>query len=467
MGNYTFTGHPFIDIGLATLVAMVDERTLDALRDEHLHHAAAQLKYWYSQHHAARNYISTVFTNSHFTQPSMTQEQREAYADRYLFAFVKDHPAADGEPRCVFFPQLAAVEIAYRQHIPLLNGENIGNFSAMGRDGLPVSGLALLAIHALPFGCLKCGGRLLGLHQQSADPRGAAMQIRLVSNNFQRNTDALNLLPANEKHKFPDFGGRARLRYVTEIIKARQQLIDRRVSIEAIDSFYTGYYFTNYGAGAEIEIVRLEHTVWRFVNRALLDAQTAWNRAVALNWMQKKKEELEPDDEGRIASGRRNLLYERLFQLPDYALAFLACLRPVRDWHLIEIFLEEVMLMDKDRIATYKRLGDLLADYALNMENQPQSFYYAFSRARSYTALRSIIRSAAEQMYRRGADTPLFTFDDFINAFEHPSERTHNWWLARDLISLRLLEQLHQAKIDLSELPEESPDLAALDQEEN
>src|SRR4051812_17267288 len=120
------TGHPFIDIGLATLTVMSGERRLVDLTEDELRAAAEQLKYWYSAHNAARNYISTVFTNSHFTQPSMSQEQREAYADRYLFAFLNDHPAQDGEPHCVYFPELAAVERAYRQHIPLLNGEEIG-----------------------------------------------------------------------------------------------------------------------------------------------------------------------------------------------------------------------------------------------------------------------------------------------------------------------------------------------------
>lgn len=458
-----WTGHPFIDVGLATLAAMAGKHQLSMLDEQDFRSAAGKLKFWYSQHHAARNYISTVFTNSHFTQPSMSQEQREAYADRYLFAFVHDHLPEMGETKCVFFPELAAVEVAYRQHIPLLNGEDIGNFSSLGRDGLPVSGLALLAVHALPFGCLKCGGRLLGFHQQAAEGT-AVMQMALTGAIYDQNMRALAMLPPDEKSKYPDFGGKPKLRYVDQLIKTRQRLSDRRANLDYI----TGYYFSNYGAGAEIEILRLDHTVLSFVNRAQLDANSAWNQAVALNWVRKKQEELEPDDETRIAGGRRNLLYERLFQLPDNALAFLTCIRGVHDWYLIELFLEEVMAMDQQRIDTYRRLGDLLAKYALDrdMENQPLSFYIRFSRARSYTMLRGIIRSAAEQIYRMGGDTLLFTYDDFIAAFEHPSERTHNWWLARDLISIRLLEQLHKAKVDFSQIEQEQPGSTAHDDEE-
>lgn len=454
------TGHPFIDIGLATLTVMAGERRLVDLTEDELRAAAEKLKYWYSSHNAARNYISTVFTNSHFTQPSMSQEQREAYANRYLFAFLKDHVPQDGEPHCAYFPKLAAVERAYRQHIPLLNGEEIGNFSALGHDGLPVSGLALLAIHAMPFGCLKCGGRLLGFHQQSPypdDPNANRIMITLTDRNWTQNKNALVLLSADEKEKFPDFGGRAKLRYITRVIDAREAIASRNGLLD----YLTGYYFTNYGASAEMSIIRLDHTVMRFIERVLQEATDAWTRAVYLNWNRGKKGELENDDETRIASGRRNDLYERLFSLPDYPLPFLAGLKRARNWNLIEIFLQEVLLMDQTRIDTYKRLGDLLADYALNKEwiNQPASFYYGFSRARAYVALRGTIRTAAETMYKHGAQNLLFTYDDFIQAFEDPGDRYSQWRLARDLISIRLLERLHKANIDFSNLPEDENNL--------
>jgi CRISPR-associated protein Cst1 len=461
------SGHPFIDIALATLAAMVKKRTLAELTENDLRSCAERLKYWYSQHHAARNYISTVFTNSHFTQPSMSLEQREAYADRYLFAFLKDHAAQEGEPRCVFFPELAAVEKAYRQHIPLLNGESVINFSPMGRDGLPVSGLALLTIHALPFGCLKCGGRLLGFHRQSIsqdDPDAERLNILFARDHYQQNLKVLSQLPADAKEKFPDFGGKPRMRYITQVLKAREELKERDVNLDYI----TGYYFTNYGTGADVRLIRLDHAVMTFVSRAQLDCATAWNRAVRLNWDKPPKGEQEPaTDEERIAGARRNVLYDNLFELPGRAQAFLGNLKRAHDWPLIELFLEEVLFMDPKRIETYRRLGDLLADYALKFENQPQSFYYGFSRAKNYVALRSVIRSAAEKMYKIGTDGVLFTYDDFINAFEHPSERYSQWVLARDLISIRLLERLHEkGQINLSELPDDDVDIKTLTEEE-
>lgn len=466
MNQLTQTGHPFIGIGLATVAAMANKRALRDLKSDDLRSVADRLKYWYTQHDAARNYISIVFTNSHFVQSKMSVEQREEYADRVLYAFTKDTPARPDTPRCTFFPQLAALETAYRQHIPLLNGEAVINFSPMGRDGLPVSGLALLAIHAMPFGCMKCGGKLLGLHRQplSGDDRESeTLNILFAREHYHRNLTALSQISADAGDKFPDFGGKPRMRYVAQVLNAREQLREREANLD----FITGYYFTNYGSGAAIKLIRLDHAVLTFVQRALLDAAPTWHRAVHLNWDKPAKGEVESaSDEERISGSRRNYLYDNLFNLPDRPLDFIGNLKRAGDWPLITIFLEEVMFMEKKRIDTYRQLGDLLADYALEFTNQPHSFYYAFSRANNYSALRGVIRDAAEKMYKLQIEDILFTYDDFVNAFEDPSERYSQWRLARDLISIRLLERLHAANVDLSELPDNTVDMTALAQEE-
>ncbi len=58
---------------------------------------------------------------------------------------------------------------AYRQHIPLITGEGIINFSPWGDPGLPVSGEALLCLQFFPMGCHKCGGRLLAIHSDNSE----------------------------------------------------------------------------------------------------------------------------------------------------------------------------------------------------------------------------------------------------------------------------------------------------------
>lgn len=458
------TGHPFIDIGLATLAAMAGKTTLSDLTQDDLNRSAQTLKMWFTRHGAIRpSYASMFFPNSPFWQSKITMSARDEYASQMLFSFLADRTAENNEEKCVYFNGLKAQYRVHRQHVPMLNADEVWNFSSSGHYGLPVSGLALLAIHAMPFGCLKCGGKILAIHQLTVDSSNPANITMLIARkNLERNRQIITLLPADEVVKYPDFGGEQRVRFITQLISIRDVLRARNVNFDHV----TGYYFSNVGNHPHFEILELDHSVMSFVDKALLNASSAWQQAVARNWLKGKKGELEETDEERIASGRQNRLYEQLFRLPDNPHEFLSSLKKASNWRLVTIFLKEVLLMEQKRIDTYKKLGDLLTDYALRYENQPHSFYYAFSRAKNYTALRGVIQSAALKMYKSGTDHVLFTFDDFVLAFEHPSERYSQWRLARDLISIRMLELLHQNKIDLSELQDEKIDLTLLNQEE-
>jgi CRISPR-associated protein Cst1 len=446
----TYVNHWIIDIGLATIAAIVGKPTVIALTHDDLEAAANHLKGLYCNHAAVRNYLSVIFTNSHFVQASMNSTDREAYANHVLFAFNQDRPYEGEGARCPFFPARAAIFTAFRQHIPLLNGEGISNFSAAGRAGLPISGLALLAAHAMPMGCFKTGKLLALFHQVSSslDESPGRMTTVLARNAWRQNNGDISALGASDTNgKLPSRGGSARTNYVSVIMAAEEGSRERDVNIDNV----TGYFFTNYGPEPRIELVRLDHTVLRFIQAARLDAPAAWQRAIRGAWQVEKGERL---DQISDVSTRRNFLYETLFELPAKPIAFLRRLRHGNRWALIAIFLKEVMRMEAERIDTYRRLGDTLFEYVRQYENQPLSFYVKFSRAKAYIALRSIIRTAAEKMYRATAEAPLFSYDDFILAFEHPSEAYSQWKLARDLISIRLLERLHELKVDLSELPD-------------
>jgi CRISPR-associated protein Cst1 len=449
--NIQFTSHWIIDVGLATIAALANRQHVSDLNVDDLKAAADHIKTLYCHHMAMRNYLSVIFTNSHFVQAAMSDDDREAYADMILYAFQNDHPFAGNGFRCPFFPQLAAVFTAFRQHIPLLNGEGISNFSPAGRAGLPISGLALLATHAMPLGCAKCGGQLLAFHQLGNvdDPTVGKMTMVLAKEAWREKLGYLNLSsPTDKGAKLPSVRASARTKYVQSVIKAQQETQERDLNIDYI----TGYYFTNYGPSPKVELVRLDHTVLRFIRMVVLDAPVSWERAVHAAWHLEKGEMHEQVNE---TGSRRNYLYEQLFTLPDKPLAFLNRLQHGKSWKLITIFLREVMLMELERIETYRRLGDMLFDYVKNYENQPLSFYTRFSRAKAYITLRSIIRSAAERMHRANAETIMFTYDDFVLAFEHPSEAYSQWKLARDLISIRLLERLSEAKVDFSDMPVE------------
>lgn len=450
-----YTGHAFVDVGLACIVAMAGKLRLGELIADDLATAANKLKDNYCHYPIVQNYISVIFTNSHFVQSAKTLEQKAAYADEVLFLYQYDRFAEQGDVRCAYFPQFAAVETAYRHHIPLLNGVGIGNFGGRGQAGLPVSGLALLAIHAMPLGCYKVG-HLLAFHQlinPNDESSGDLMEI-LVEEAYRENQKAISMMPRGEKAgEMPTYGSYPKSRFVDGLIWARQRRRD-----ESLDSYnITGYYFTNYGPSPSIEILQLDNNVLDFVMQAANDHADAWWRATHNNWVRPKKEKDAPISTDSTARWK-NKLYESLFNLyADTSFRrFLWMIASGRSWNLIELALRKVLLMDQERIDTYRELADRLVDYAMHHEKGvEQSFYYKFSRARTYEALRRVLRGASEKVLKAESEHPLMSYEDFIMAFEHPSEEYHQWRLARDLIAIRMLEGLHKQNIPMDELPED------------
>ena len=114
--------------------------------------------------------------------------------------------------------------------------------------------------------------------------------------------------------------------------------------------------------------------------------------------------------------------------------------------------------MDAERIETYRKLGDRLAQYMIQYKGDAKGFYHEFARGKDYTALRRTLRSAWERMLKAKESEPLFTYDEFILAFEHPSDGYSQWRLGRDLIAFRMLEILHKHGLDASQLPDPDPE---------
>ena len=159
------------------------------------------------------------------------------------------------------------------------------------------------------------------------------------------------------------------------------------------------------------------------------------------------------------------MLYEDLLRLPDNAATFIRTYflrRPERvrrkddprseysiksdleliSWPLLDLFLRKVVIMDKARIAHIRTLGDTLADY-VRTEND-RRFFHTFLTATRYEHVRNALIKASLARLKRG-EPPLITFDQFIAIFEEGEELPRfDWSLARDLVLIRMIEQLYQ-----------------------
>lgn len=481
-----YTGHPFVDVGVAAITAFAGKRHPGDLIEADLDAIADYMARNYVVN-PLKSFLTVAFPNSGFTQPAYNKqpEKRQVYAQRVLTAYRPDVPRR-GDEFCVFTGQ-PAVRVSldvrgklppgrtYRQHIPMLTGEGVINFHPYGDAGLPVSGEALLAFQALPLGCAKSQGRLLAVHADDPD-----LTFRFARRFLQHNRKAIQVAQQSGEKKLPESPRRVGTMFIETLLELESERQD--ADEMGTPASITAYHFSNSGQGVALDLYHLPLEVTGFI-RAVLTAKyrLSWEALCQRGWeitRPKRRRKGQPEER---PEPRYNVFYEDLLRLPDDAARFIRTYflrvpeRRVRpgdprasyslwneveliSWKLVDLFLRKVVLMDKPRIEHIRTLGDTLADY-VNGEND-RHFFHTFLTARRYSDLRVALIKASTARVRHG-QPPLITFDQFIAIFEEGEEIPYDdWRLARDLVLIRMIERLYQqgwlqAHTDV--LPEELP----------
>lgn len=471
-----YTGHPFFDVGLATVAAFAGKSNPGKLEENDLDAAASFIEREYVRD-PLRSFLGVAFTtNAWFNQPAFREQpkKRDDYAKRILRSYGKGHPLE----RCVFTGKPAAAVAfsdklppgrAYRQHIPLLSGEGVVNFYPAGRTGLPVSGEAALCLQAFPLGCAKCGGRLLTVHSDNPD-----IIYDFAAEFFEENRMAMLLARQAGSSKMPE----AKMTAKTLLIQTLLKIEDRRREEKGDQrpSSVTAYHLTNSGQSnpldernPPLEIYHLPIELTGFLGQlASPNYRVEWNAITGRAWrlaLPAKKKKRDASDEVEDKRPKRNFLFEDLFNLPDQAGRFIrryflripARLKTEDDprgfysikddaslisWKITDLFLKEVMRVEKERIEQIRDLGDRLAAYVAG-END-RRFFTAFYNAGKYLHLRNTLIKANLAHVKRG-NPPLVTLEPYIQVFEEGFDvERPDWRLAADLVLIRMIEQLYE-----------------------
>lgn len=452
-----YTGHPLVDVGVATITAFAEKEDPSEVTEEDMGRIADYMEQQYGKN-PMKSFLTVVFPNSGFTQPAFDKQpvKRAAYATKVLRGWQQASAVTDEQ--CVFFGTPALLR-AFREMIPLIGSESAFNFYAGGVSGLPVSAEALLAIHAFPLGSLKCSGRVLLIHADDTELTFAFAAQALLDNRRYLNLAAQADKAADSKYP--------RTQIISQLVKVEQQRRDVEAEYRRACSV-TAYHLTNYGTNADVDIYYLPLQIMDFLYEAT-DAtyREAWNRLVRRGWEGGDGNSLETperDEFGRPA--RANVLYEDLFALPTDAHRFLRTYllrmpqvqKTSKDdqrrtynleqeldlvsWPLVQLFLERVMNVDKERIEVIRMVADRIAEY-IDRENDKGLFKVFLRGKKGYSELRWMLIRADHESARNAA--PLFSMEEFIAVFDDMNDR-YWWMMARDLMLIRMIERLHALK---------------------
>jgi CRISPR-associated protein Cst1 len=497
---FVWTGHPLVDVGVATLCAMAARDNPAALTDADLAGAAGEMSAAYLSG-ALTSYLTCVFMNAAYVQSQMTPAARLDYASRMLGGARTGPPAPPAIGLSCVFCGAPAKELLHRGQMPMLTGADVLNFFPAARGGLSACGSCLMALQALPLGGRRTEGRLLVVH--SDDPALTLLFARRYLADNRRllalaRTGSLGDEVAltrelaafdNKKHpKFPDAKD-GRTLVLHDLLAAYGEtrapdLRDRPVSL-------TAYWLSSSGQGAALDILRVPSQIVRFGLLASSDpTRAAWQRVLSAGWP--KPEEQQAPSVGAAGKGKRtarrptrvivspgagrsrNVVLSDLFRIYEAGDVDLAAasrfvkrhllkdaLVAVRhaagsvpaptvepgaspDWPLATLFIREVLGMDQKRIDALKQFADRLADYIVKT-NDRGLFGELMYRDMSWQIRNALVK--AQRNHARQANDLLFGLEQYLEVFEADDAVGQvDWRLTRDLICIRLVERLQREK---------------------
>jgi CRISPR-associated protein Cst1 len=453
-----YTGHPYIDIGVATITAFAGKKKPEQLSVKNLEAIADYMATNYMIN-PLRSFLTVAFLNSGFTQFAYFEQpdKQQLYAERVLRSFRSEVPNT-GERDIFLDSPIPAISFdvkgqlahgrAFRQHIPLLTGEDVINFFPHGEAGLPISGEALLAIQAFPLGCEKASGRLLAVHSDNPD-----ITFHFASKFLENNRKKIQL--AEGSNQFPESHLFLKTLVVKTLLDASQQQSDYA---EDEVPFSITVYHVGSGKDPRLDIYHLPLEVIGFLQKMMrADFIDEWTQIVQLSWEVAPERRVKKEKEQPFIP-RMNFIYQDAFELPNNATRFVrkhflypglriarsdSTTKYIVSWKIIQEFLRRIMHMNKEHIDQIREIGDSLAAYV--KEQNDKDFFRNF-RTTNYRYFRTSLLRASLAQVRRGR-SPLLGFEPYVEVFEYAeNDARPDWGLARDLVMLRMIEKLKELK---------------------
>lgn len=429
-----YTGHPLVDVGAATIASFsLTNVPLERITDDVINEAIQYMDEQYGDKKPLSKFIRVLFPNSPYVNAS--GEKRKEYLNKILRGYKYSNKGIG--KNCVFCEDEANF-LAFRQHIPLVSGEKAFNFFAQGKKGLPVCNSCLLSIQAFPLGSVWCSGKALFVHSTDTELIYKFAKRFSIENRRNLMLSEIGYLKTYLMEAFLD--------------------IEQERSYEPSPASLTAYHLTNFGTNADIDIYHLPLGCIDFIRVAQKPKyKQNWIAMTDKFWETKKKKSSKSSTEERTG---RNYFYEDIFGLPANAEHFIkryllsptiyayiersdqqTSIKYSTSWEFISLFLRKVMNMEKARIDTIQKVADRLAEYV--QKNDSRLFARIFS-ARRYKDLTLELLKADKESVKSGH--PLFSYGDFIEIFEESEDMPRiDWSLARDLLMVRMIEQLHNS----------------------
>ncbi len=374
-----WTGHPFVDAGLAALAAVAKVQDLAQLTPAHLEQAAEELKRVLLSDQSlgigvdksfARGALSQIFPNSELVNPSNwkkgdnPQAKANNVRQKYQAGIGSDLQRAQlclqqaGDAVCFICGARCpadAVSVVRKDKVPLLVG--IANFYPALSHGVPICGLCAFAVRFLPMTVLRTSGsnRLWFLHTQSlpiatqiADRYGRQHFDQCISHN-----QALDFFGEWETS-----GDAATVLYL--LCELLETFSSHLRTIYSDPTPTTAYLFSNDLRSSYVQTLFIPNELLRFFAKLQLRSSSAFQRF----WHELLK--VPKILQGEPRKARTRLVQSIANRMLHAERIMGACLdaetpKLVGGWEGHRLYLVEVLNMPEAKLAILERLGIQIA----------------------------------------------------------------------------------------------------------
>lgn len=431
--NLNFIGDPFVDAGLIAL-SQITGLDPDQCSEKELKKAAERLVSLYLTPAWSKELYS-IFPNSTFLQPGKNYD-REGESKKFLCELIDDTGGENGKVCCFCGRPAYDRKQFLKTQIPLTGTSKFTNFFPSFQNGLSVCSRCALAVQFAPLTYYKAGGKPCLV---SSDNPAILRHFAREALAYQREGLATGRFDAKENSGIYDEKFRSPENALFHLAyKFGKEYYQNGIcgSNETIIIYHIDNYNQN---PTGVFIYRLPASIFSFVAMMMNSPEyrSAWFSLLSKHYVKSSKS----DDDLPVWKTSFNWIHNSLLNHKSILWAFKdnSTRTLTVPWPVVEEYMMRVRNMNKQRIIQIRDLADSIALCIRESKNKKR--VNDIVSARDLPAFRNQLRLVFRDWQKIGKDEPLATFDEYVGVIIPGDYR--GWTEVRDLIAIRLYEQLH------------------------
>lgn len=457
--NFYWTGHPFVDAGLAAVLIFSGKNKPHELTGKDVISTIEFISELYSKEEWVKYLHGKIFPNSGLlmVNPSMKRNRKpENLAGRLKQLYDSIEPLKKSHDRGVC-AVCGRREIykgdyeVYRSIFPLLGtGGMLNFFPSANENGFDLCSHCLFLTQFMPLTSYNLPNVLL-IHSYpyekmiefSKEPNIYATEYKLVSSarNFRK--------PENFLFR--------KIMEITRKVESKSRFWEHTI--------ITLYYFINGNRSGQqkVDIIQIPNSALKFISFAGEKEYNGWKTILNMGWVVKKakKDELSFED---LEKGYSNNVYQKILNEESILPYFYNSNKKKANakWRLLEFYCLEVLGLDKDTLKFIKEVGDKIVETIDPLsDNKLKKVIRELETAKKLYQFSNFFIQLEKIRQKNNLKNAFLSFDEFsLLLTGYGEELNTSWYTVKNLLLFRIYEKMHNRliKIDLDEEIEENDD---------